>query len=851
MLRLHFDTCQNMPVEVRQKIEALKKSSSARGGRKQYWQESAKRLGLIDTPHGIYFSRNPSDPLPPLSSTNDVYLSSSGKKRKNSISRAVSDGSVPPATDTALNSIMRKRLKNSSSVDDDASAESVTPDPISLGYLPEDQIYPLVLPEDKDLISDYLYLTLEQMQPCNLMEADQVGCYKGREVGFPGLACKHCVGQAGCGRYFPASEASLSQTTTSQTILNHVRNCRRCPTEIKDRLEEMKAAKSGGKKGDKPKHGGRKVFFHRLWCRIQRIDNSEEEDTVPGSNTKKIHHSGRKSKFTPKKKKSYSNGRSSRTLSFEVSDSEFEGDSTEEENSSTTSSSSFGSQTEYEHNKDFYGEEKTKISEREQEEEDSIISDIDSNLTIEVDGVSLSKSDDIHWLPKLHRYIRVHMIEAFTATSEDQSSSHDVVVKGQAGIRCVFCARKNHQNHTILDYARFPANLAELQNSSNELASTHLRECDSIPENIKSKFLSLYANGTNHASSMDDATVQYWIDSSKELGLINSNEGNGIVFKRDPYTVSPADMLKRYMRGKPILQHQNGLRPGGDQSRYGLFTKHLTKSSSMKNALIRMEDKGQVTDFICLLLLQVKPCFFQESDRRKGTGSHRRDREIGYPGLGCIHCAATSNQGRYFPFSPKSLSDNISQAMHSHMQTCPACPEPIKSSLSFLSHRSLVQKTKMKCGWKRLFYKKIWDRLYENNSHMLKQKSPTQRNAIENNRRGTGVVDEDKQGSDSPNKEEFRLTHTRKKYSFDYQDSDREDGSDDNVMDYDNSAVEPSHGLGDEIINAAALWLWENDHSASVSHDYKSSRGKSKGGRSLLKRKRESRNRVQRAMMNA
>jgi hypothetical protein len=108
---------------------------------------------------------------------------------------------------------------------------------------------PVVFPEDQALITDYLYLTLEQMAPCVLMEADRVGCYKTRQVGFPGIACRHCVGQgtrnvagsfvrvhlwrsiiillaAGCGRYFPASEASLSQTTTSQTIMNHVRQVR-------------------------------------------------------------------------------------------------------------------------------------------------------------------------------------------------------------------------------------------------------------------------------------------------------------------------------------------------------------------------------------------------------------------------------------------------------------------------------------------------------------------------------------------------------------------------------------------------------------------------------------------------
>lgn len=213
MYRLHFDQCPIIPEELKIRVGNLKDShTSNRGGRKQYWTESAKRIGLVDTSFGIHFGRDPADPLPPL-----------GAKG------------------------------NSFDPDDDGSYwledRSESPPVAGLGSNPftpidEIELYPLVLPEDKLLISDYLYLALEQMQPCNLMDADRVGCYKGRRTGFPGLACKHCIGQAGCGRYFPASEASLSQTTTSQTVVNHVRNCRRCPLEIREQLELMKRAKT-------------------------------------------------------------------------------------------------------------------------------------------------------------------------------------------------------------------------------------------------------------------------------------------------------------------------------------------------------------------------------------------------------------------------------------------------------------------------------------------------------------------------------------------------------------------------------------------------------------------------------
>jgi hypothetical protein len=66
---------------------------------------------------------------------------------------------------------------------DDKEDEAVPP----IAPLPPEELFPLVEPDDMNLISDYLYLTLEQMQPCRLTEADKVGCYKARKVGFPGL----------------------------------------------------------------------------------------------------------------------------------------------------------------------------------------------------------------------------------------------------------------------------------------------------------------------------------------------------------------------------------------------------------------------------------------------------------------------------------------------------------------------------------------------------------------------------------------------------------------------------------------------------------------------------------------
>jgi hypothetical protein len=70
---------------------------------------------MCDTQFGIHFERDPSLPLPP-------YVASSNH--------------------------------------DEEDKEESRP------VQEEPEYFPLVLPEDKDLITDYLYLAMEQMQPC-------------------------------------------------------------------------------------------------------------------------------------------------------------------------------------------------------------------------------------------------------------------------------------------------------------------------------------------------------------------------------------------------------------------------------------------------------------------------------------------------------------------------------------------------------------------------------------------------------------------------------------------------------------------------------------------------------------
>ncbi len=203
--RRHSLVCTDIPGWVRRSIVELMESSKSRaGGRRQYWEDSARRLGMVDTVHGVRFVRTPRDLGGP------------------------------------------------------------EPSPRPQKALPSN---PIVHEGDRELVTDYLYLLMEQMETCQFAEEDRTGGrskIKDNEVGFPGMQCKHCQGKAGFGRYFPATSSALALANSDRNIYNHVQKCRRCPQPVKSKLAQLSKDQAQAKN----RRGLRKMFFERVWDRI-------------------------------------------------------------------------------------------------------------------------------------------------------------------------------------------------------------------------------------------------------------------------------------------------------------------------------------------------------------------------------------------------------------------------------------------------------------------------------------------------------------------------------------------------------------------------------------------------------
>lgn len=214
--RRHSLVCQDIPDWIkRSMIDLMEKSKTGAGGRRKYWEESAGQLGMATTDDGIRFVGVPGDSCKFLTHERHSVNATLGSKKQ-----------------------WRK-----------------------------DPTVEVVRQQDRQLVTDYLFLLLDQMEMCSFTEDDRSGGrskVKNCEAGYPGMQCKHCEGKAGFGRYFPATCQALTSANSDRNIHNHLVKCRRCPPYVQEELVRLHEQQQRYKN----RRGGRKQFFQRVWARM-------------------------------------------------------------------------------------------------------------------------------------------------------------------------------------------------------------------------------------------------------------------------------------------------------------------------------------------------------------------------------------------------------------------------------------------------------------------------------------------------------------------------------------------------------------------------------------------------------
>ena len=218
--RFHFGECKNMPNDVKEKFLELQ-SASSKGSKglatRQYWMVSAKKIGLVDTPHGIRFGRDPSKPEFSVASL-DILAQ------------------VAFSVTTASKK--------------------------------------LVKPTDKACIADFLYVVMEQLQPCRFTEADR-NKRRLKDVGCIGVECKHCAGQVDSRKFFWSSVSAVESNFVS--VHTHMLECKSVPQALKDKLLDLKKLRK--EQTAALRTGSQKAFFARVWQRLHDDERENDEAT--------------------------------------------------------------------------------------------------------------------------------------------------------------------------------------------------------------------------------------------------------------------------------------------------------------------------------------------------------------------------------------------------------------------------------------------------------------------------------------------------------------------------------------------------------------------------------------------
>ncbi len=218
--RFHLGECKQMPEEVKEKFLLLQNASS-KGSKglatRQYWVTAAKKIGLVDTAQGLRFGRDPS---------------------RSQSSKAFSLDILAQA---AFNMTT-------------ASKE-------------------LVKEEDKESIAEFLYVVMEQLRPCRFTEADR-NKRRLKNVGCIGVECKHCAGQVDGRKFFWSSVSAVESNFVS--VHTHMLECQMIPSELKNRLIELKALRK--EQTSALKSGSQKAFFARVWRRLHDDDDDDADD---------------------------------------------------------------------------------------------------------------------------------------------------------------------------------------------------------------------------------------------------------------------------------------------------------------------------------------------------------------------------------------------------------------------------------------------------------------------------------------------------------------------------------------------------------------------------------------------
>ena len=533
----------------------------------------------------------------------------------------------------------------------------------------------LALPQNKALTTDFAFFTVLQLKKCYLTKSG--GSRGNCPIGYPGLACSHCVGSPNQRRFFYTSADHLRNSFSH--IPSHLLSCSKSPPEVKARIEEYKSLRNRQKA--QLKAGDHKLFIDRVWTKLHgegggKVPVAEDEYVVEDASDddRSITSLSVDFEFNPKDDYLHESldGRflESKEIAIETSDSAILSSSDRKLSTNYVFFAllqlipkqyvidSEGTLSEIESTDEDGGkndETGYNITEKEDESAPKTLQDC---CTVTESATGNNERDD----PLIDDNLKTE-----TRPESDANNDHEEEkIKDPEMFNTLVCKYCKNED---MQAAFLPESSEDLRTSFSDVPA-HLASCDKCPESVKTKLETLKA-----FRPIQEALLKRGAQKKLMKNVWNRVEN----YFQEPTeeTIPPELRVPEF---------------------------HNTEVVSTE--LLTEDDRVLVSEFTFYTMEQMVPCILDNS----GNGS-RSMFTFGFPGLGCKHCAGKTNARKFFYRTSEILSGNYAH-IPNHVLSCRHAPLEVRQTLAAKKKIHPSQKQRLSRGSQRIFFERVFRRLH-------------------------------------------------------------------------------------------------------------------------------------------
>ena len=283
-------------------------------------------------------------------------------------------------------------------------------------------------------------------------------------------------------------------------------------------------------------------------------------------------------------------------------------------------------------------------------------------------------------------------------TSTPKPAAHPVQVPGEAEI-----ARHVLQNSIVETTSKLSVHQADKGNDpklaqnlmstkyeTQPLLDTNFRVAsESSSNSIVQKLL-----GNKSKDKLHFANTELPSKISINLGRPGNVKGNKTTFSRTPEHQSSSTTL----HSTPSRLEKSHRRSNKASRR----NKDFDPFENLKDdSLVRHSDRGLTSDYVFLIVAQLKP-FYEKWGNRSTKNSI---------GLCCRYCANDKHPFRIFPRKLRHLKSCIQHAFQAHIMQCESVPSKMKEKLLQLEGKQTQEYTKIPASSVDSFFNNVWEQL--------------------------------------------------------------------------------------------------------------------------------------------